>query len=42
MSLEQELTNQVTNYKLLQEDILEVEKERNFYFNKLRSIEIIC
>lgn len=42
MSLEQELTNQVSNYKLLQEDITQVEEERNFYFNKLRKIELIC
>jgi len=40
-SLEQELTNQVSNYKLLQEDIQQVEEERNFYFQKLRQIEII-
>lgn len=42
LSLEQELTNQVSNYKLLQEDIQQVEEERNFYFHKLRQIEILC
>ncbi|OMJ69159.1 hypothetical protein SteCoe_33176 [Stentor coeruleus] len=42
LSLEQELTNQVSNYKLLQEDIQQVEEERNFYFQKLRQIEIVC
>lgn len=42
LSLEQELTNQVSNYKLLQEDIQQVEEERNFYFQKLRQIEILC
>lgn len=42
LSLEQELTNQVSNYKLLQEDITQVEEERNFYFNKLRQIELLC
>ncbi|CAG9335351.1 unnamed protein product [Blepharisma stoltei] len=42
LSLEQELTNQVSNYKLLQEDIAQVEEERNFYFNKLRQIELLC
>ena len=40
-SLEQELTNQVMNYRLLQEDISQVEEERNFYFNKLRQIELL-
>lgn len=41
-SLEQELTNQVSNYKILQEDIQQVEEERNFYFQKLRKVEDMC
>lgn len=42
LSLEQELTNQVSNYKLMQEELVQVEEERNFYFHKLRQIEHIC
>jgi RP/EB family microtubule-associated protein len=41
-SLEQELTNQVSNYRILQEDIQQVEEERNFYFQKLRRVEDMC
>jgi RP/EB family microtubule-associated protein len=42
LSLEQELTNQVSNYKVMQEELVQVEEERNFYFHKLRQIEHIC
>lgn len=41
-SLESELTNQITNYRLLQEDIGQVLEERNFYFDKLQQIEQMC
>jgi len=41
-SLESELTHQLLGYKLLIEDIEQIEEERNFYFNKLKSIENLC
>jgi hypothetical protein len=41
-SLESELSSQVANYRLLQEDIGQVLEERNFYFDKLQQIEQMC
>ena len=41
-SLETELQNQVQTLKIISEEITQTEQERNFYYNKLVSIENIC
>ena len=41
-SLESELTQQLFNHKMFLEDIQQIEEERNFYYQKLRTVEEEC
>ena len=41
-SLQGELSEQLNNHKLFLEDIEKIEKEREFYYNILKKMELLC